>query len=127
MLGFRYRIAESELGHLLAQAGFTNITLRSIKVPIGTWPRVYFLSQRCNKITLTSCLLQSKTLRLCGMYMKANITNYAGALAMKPLRKLGMSLEEAQAFAARAVEDMDRPGAHPYLEFQFWLGQKPVG
>jgi len=40
LIGFQYRIAESEMGRLLARAGYTNITIRSIKVPIGTWPRV---------------------------------------------------------------------------------------
>ncbi len=30
----------NELGPLLEKAGYANVTLKTIKVPIGTWPRV---------------------------------------------------------------------------------------
>ena len=37
--GMNFHIA-NDLGPLLEEAGYTNLTLKTIKVPIGTWPKV---------------------------------------------------------------------------------------
>ncbi len=142
-LGFRYRVANSELRSLLEEAGFVDIISKTFKVPIGTWPKVslYYFLDPLPLFGRTRPLLgivgeydsrdiadhssQNKILRLCGLYMKESVAKFIDALASKPLLSLGMEPEEVEALASRALQEIDTSGAHPYLEFRFWMGRKP--
>ncbi|KAH8896810.1 S-adenosyl-L-methionine-dependent methyltransferase [Thozetella sp. PMI_491] len=103
--GAKFRIG-NDLGPLMMEAGYTNVTLKTIKVPIGTWPK-------------------DKTLRLCGMYMARNLSDLLGVMASKPLLALGMSKAEAEVLAAKARQDMKNPAFHAYINYRIWTGQKP--
>ncbi len=71
-------------------------------------------------------VLQDKTLRLCGKYMRFILSDLLNAMAAKPLLALGMSRDEAIVFAAQARRDMDRPSVHAYLNYRIWTAQKTL-
>jgi hypothetical protein len=41
--GMKYFLTANNLGQYLEDAGFANIRLKTIKIPVGTWPKVRVL------------------------------------------------------------------------------------
>ncbi|KAH8883566.1 S-adenosyl-L-methionine-dependent methyltransferase [Thozetella sp. PMI_491] len=103
--GLKNYLVPKDLRSYLEEAGFVNIQLKSIKAPIGTWPK-------------------DKRLRLCGMYMRQNMYDFLNIMAAKPLLSV-MSKEEAQLLAAQARKNINDPGHHAYFNYLFWTAQKP--
>ena len=58
--------------------------------------------------------------------MKENVLRFIEALASKPLLGLGLEPDEAEELTSRAIRCTTTPGAHPYLEYRFWMGRKPL-
>ncbi|KAI9152037.1 S-adenosyl-L-methionine-dependent methyltransferase [Paramyrothecium foliicola] len=97
----------STLGELLTKAGFTRVQCRTVKVPVGTWPK-------------------DPILRLVGQYMLTVMSDLMGAFGAKPFRALGMEPAEIEVFLAEARKDMKDTKQHAFLEFKLWRGQKPL-
>ena len=128
--GMKFRIG-NDIGELLEAAGWTNVTKRVIKTPIGTWPKVSNHENADAHVSVGSEMtpyadpLQDKTLRLCGMYMQTILNNLIGALSAKPLRMLGWSDFEVELLAANSRKDLKNNDMHAYLNYLFWTAQKP--
>ncbi|KAM0321053.1 hypothetical protein ACHAPQ_009755 [Fusarium lateritium] len=101
--GMKFRAGEN-LREPLEKAGFTNVSCKVLKVPIGTWAK-------------------DKKLRLIGLYLKTAVSDMFGAMAAKPLRKI-LSPEEIEVFLAHARKDLDNVKIHSYEKYYFWMGQK---
>ncbi|CCT75453.1 related to TAM domain methyltransferase [Fusarium fujikuroi IMI 58289] len=101
--GMKFRAGEN-LREPLEKAGFTNVSCKVLKVPIGTWAK-------------------DKKLRLIGLYLKTAVSDMFGAMAAKPLRKI-LEPEEIEVFLADARKDLDNVNIHSYEKYYFWMGQK---
>ncbi len=126
---FKYFYVANELAPLLHQAGFMNISLKTIKTPLGTWPRVRppeTLSLPVTPEPEVDPLAQEKRLRLCGMYMQGNVADFMAAMAAKPFLRL-LSAQEAEALVKEATEELNNPAQHSYMNYKFWWAQKPEG
>lgn len=95
------------VGQYLEQAGFTTVTRKVYKVPVGIWPA-------------------NKTLRLVGMYMRQVTEDFLDAAAAKPFRTLGMTDDEISEFMARVLEALYDRSVHSYGMYHVWIAQKPV-
>ncbi len=131
---FKYFYIANELAPFLHQAGFTNVAVKNIKTPLGTWPRVRPPALRpVASPSLTPSAepkvdpgAQEKRLRLCGMYMQSNATDFMAAMAAKPFLRL-LSEQEAEALVREATEELNDPAQHSYMNYKFWWAQKPEG
>ncbi|KAK4234259.1 S-adenosyl-L-methionine-dependent methyltransferase [Achaetomium macrosporum] len=103
--GNNFRIG-NEMDKHLEKAGFTNISVRKLKVPIGPWPK-------------------DKRLRLIGMYFQNILGDLLGAIGARPFQVLGMDPVEIQVFLAGVRKDIKNTNYHSYLEYLFWTAQKP--
>ncbi|KAG4292231.1 hypothetical protein FPRO06_13484 [Fusarium proliferatum] len=101
--GMKFRAGEN-LREPLEKAGFTNVSCKVLKVPIGTWAK-------------------DKKLRLIGLYLKTAVSDMFGAMAAKPLRKI-LEPEEIEVFLADARKDLNNVNIHSYEKYYFWMGQK---
>ncbi|KAF5552072.1 TAM domain-containing protein [Fusarium phyllophilum] len=101
--GMKFRAGEN-LREPLEKAGFTNVSCKVLKVPIGTWAK-------------------DKKLRLIGLYLKTAVSDMFGAMAAKPLRKI-LGPEEIEVFLADARKDLNNVNIHSYEKYYFWMGQK---
>ncbi|RKK73653.1 hypothetical protein BFJ69_g9095 [Fusarium oxysporum] len=101
--GMKFRAGEN-LREPLEKAGFTNVSCKVLKVPIGTWAK-------------------DKKLRLIGLYLKTAVNDMFGAMAAKPLRKI-LEPEEIEVFLADARKDLNNVNIHSYEKYYFWMGQK---
>ncbi|CAJ0546853.1 Ff.00g014800.m01.CDS01 [Fusarium sp. VM40] len=101
--GMKFRAGEN-LREPLEKAGFTNVSCKVLKVPIGTWAK-------------------DKKLRLVGLYLKTAVSDMFGAMAAKPLRKI-LGPEEIEVFLAHARKDLENVKIHSYEKYYFWMGQK---
>ncbi|KAF5989750.1 TAM domain-containing protein [Fusarium bulbicola] len=101
--GMKFRAGEN-LREPLEKAGFTNVSCKVLKVPIGTWAK-------------------DKKLRLIGLYLKTAVSDMFGAMAAKPLRKV-LEPEEIEIFLADARKDLNNVNIHSYEKYYFWMGQK---
>ncbi|KAM5386304.1 hypothetical protein ACJA88_002454 [Fusarium oxysporum] len=101
--GMKFRAGEN-LREPLEKAGFTNVSCKVLKVPIGTWAK-------------------DKKLRLIGLYLKTAVNDMFGAMAAKPLRKI-LGPEEIEVFLADARKDLNNVNIHSYEKYYFWMGQK---
>ncbi|KAK5652390.1 hypothetical protein OQA88_10582 [Cercophora sp. LCS_1] len=105
-MGFRYWYsAEGQLGTMVEETGFQEVRCKTVKVPIGSWAK-------------------NKTLRLCGMYMRVSLIHFIRAMAARPLLVLGTP-DEVEEIANKAIEELDKPGLRAFIEWRFWMGQKP--
>ncbi|KPM45556.1 hypothetical protein AK830_g945 [Neonectria ditissima] len=102
--GMKFRAGEN-LREPLEKAGFTNITCKILKVPIGTWAK-------------------DKKLRLIGLYCRTAVGDMFGAMAAKPLRKI-LDPVDIELFLAAARKDLHDGSKHSYEKYYFWMGQKP--
>ncbi|KAG4261197.1 hypothetical protein FPRO04_08188 [Fusarium proliferatum] len=91
--GMKFRAGEN-LREPLEKAGFTNVSCKVLKVPIGTWAK-------------------DKKLRLIGLYLKTAVSDMFGAMAAKPLRKI-LEPEEIEVFLANARKDLNNVNIHSY-------------
>ncbi|KAK3319717.1 S-adenosyl-L-methionine-dependent methyltransferase [Cercophora scortea] len=103
--GCDFRVADKLEGRL-AQAGFTNISCRRFKVPMGTWPK-------------------DKRLRLVGLYFRTVFASLIDAMAAKPFAALNLPAQEINDIVAAASEDISNNKYHSYYEYLFWTAQKP--
>lgn len=99
--------AGNKLQEPLEKAGFTNITCKKLKVPIGPWAK-------------------DKTLRLIGMYFRLILGDLLGAMGARPFRALGLSEAEIEVFLAGVRKDLKSASAHSYFNYLFWTAQKPT-
>ncbi|KAM0342587.1 hypothetical protein ACHAPU_009442 [Fusarium lateritium] len=118
--GMKFRAGEN-LREPLEKAGFTNVSCKVLKVPIGTWAKVNTTSREVSRL---ADVLQDKTLRLVGLYLKTAVNDMFGAMAAKPLRKI-LEPEEIDVFLADARKDLNDVKIHSYEKYYFWMGQKP--
>jgi ubiquinone/menaquinone biosynthesis C-methylase UbiE len=102
--GNDFRIASDLEGRLNA-AGFKNISVRKLKVPIGTWPK-------------------DKRLRLIGLYFQAILEALFAAIGARPLLAIGMEQIEIEVFLAGVRKDLKNTNFHSYMEYIFWTAQK---
>ncbi|EFX03220.1 hypothetical protein CMQ_3149 [Grosmannia clavigera kw1407] len=96
-----------QVGQLVEEAGFVNLTRKVYKVPVGIWPA-------------------NRTLRLVGMYMRQVTEDFLDAVAAKPFRTLGMTEEEISAFMSSVLEALYDRSVHSYNCYYIWVAQKPV-
>ncbi|KAF5586463.1 mRNA 3 end-processing YTH1 [Fusarium pseudocircinatum] len=94
--GMKFRAGEN-LREPLEKAGFTNVSCKVLKVPIGTWAK-------------------DKKLRLIGLYLKTAVSDMFGAMAAKPLRKI-LGPEEIEVFLADARKDLNNVNIHSYENY----------
>ena len=91
---------------LIEDAGFQDVTLTVKKVPIGPWPK-------------------EPTLRVAGLYCREAILDLIPAMTGKLFLALGMSQVEAEVIGAQARSALKDMSRHRYLNFYFWVAQKP--
>lgn len=92
----------------LKDAGFSNVTERVFKVPIGTWPK-------------------NETLATVGLYNQAMCTDGLQGNSMKTFTKgLGWTAEEVEVFLIAVRASLKDRSVHSYLTFHVCYGQKPV-
>ncbi|KAK0649746.1 S-adenosyl-L-methionine-dependent methyltransferase [Cercophora newfieldiana] len=103
--GNDFRIA-NDLEPRLAAAGFTKISVKKLKVPIGTWPK-------------------DKKLRLIGLYFISILEALFRAIGGRPLIAAGMDPVEIEVFLAGVRKDLKNTNYHSYMEYIFWTAQKP--
>jgi hypothetical protein len=98
----------SKIQEKVSDAGFINVTERTLKLPIGPWPR-------------------HQLLRKVGSYYLAVILDGLQAIAMRPLTKgLGWSPEAVEIFLSRVRESLKDRTIHSYMKLYVIYGQKPL-
>lgn len=99
----------SSLDAALAAAGFEDVSVRQIKVPIGAWPKDAFL-------------------RNLGLCWQANIAEGLQGITLRPLgRGLGWETERIEVFLAEVRRALADRTVHAYMNLFVFCGQKPVG
>ncbi|KAK3332960.1 S-adenosyl-L-methionine-dependent methyltransferase [Cercophora scortea] len=96
-----------KLGCMLEEAGFVNVSCKTFKVPIGTWPK------------------QPK-LRTVGTYMQLAIDLAIPALCRAPGLTSQWTDEETAVYIAKCKQALEDDSVHSYMIFYFWQGQKPL-
>lgn len=91
---------------LLETAGFTNVTRKKFKVPIGPWAA------------------EESSERL-GLQQKEAMLDFIGTLAARPFRALGLSTQEAELKLLSARQALNDQTVHRYLVYYFYYAQKP--
>ncbi|KAF9634817.1 S-adenosyl-L-methionine-dependent methyltransferase [Lasiodiplodia theobromae] len=99
----------SSLDAALAAAGFEDVSVRQIKVPIGAWPKDAFL-------------------RNLGLCWQANIAEGLQGITLRPLgRGLGWETERIEVFLAEVRRALADRAVHAYMNLFVFCGRKPVG
>ncbi|KAF5021393.1 hypothetical protein F66182_6582 [Fusarium sp. NRRL 66182] len=96
---------KQDLQQALRSAGFRRVQVVSKKVPISSWP-------------------QDPEMKDLGTLMEANIFEYIGALAAKPLIALGIPEDGRKEMVSRACKSLRNGKAHRYMNCRFVFGQK---
>ncbi|KAJ4271361.1 hypothetical protein NW762_000063 [Fusarium torreyae] len=96
---------KQDIRNSLRSAGFIRVQMVSKKVPISSWPR-------------------DEAMKDIGTLMEANILEYIGALAAKPLVALGIPEGERKDMVSRACKSLKYGKAHRYMNCRFVFGQK---
>ncbi|KAL2129642.1 hypothetical protein VTI74DRAFT_7499 [Chaetomium olivicolor] len=106
--GRTFRIYEDEIQRKgMEEAGFTDIVIKEIKVPLGTWPR------------------DEKQKQL-GQFAHATITgDLEGYLLYMCSNVLGWTPVEVQVFCAHIRHQLRQPGLNPYVVRRIAYGRKP--
>ena len=68
---------------------------------------------------------QDKRLRLIGKYLEIILSALVNAMGARAFSVLGMSPEEIEAFLQVVQTDIKDIRYHSYMEYIFWMGQKP--
>ncbi|KAF4341651.1 phosphoethanolamine n-methyltransferase 3 [Fusarium beomiforme] len=98
---------DDKMQQSIADAGFTNVAGRRIKVPIGTWPK-------------------DKTLKQWGAWNRHFLLQGLEGFSIRGLTEmLGWKYEDAQLFLADMRKEITDPALHTYLEVTVFYGQKP--
>lgn len=98
----------SSLDAALAAAGFEDVSVRQIKVPIGAWPRDAFL-------------------RNLGLCWQVNIAEGLQGITLRPLgRGLGWETERIEVFLAEVRRSLADRAVHAYMNLFVFCGRKPV-
>lgn len=100
-----HRFGVQDIKDSLDRAGFVNVRLHTIKVPIGPWAR-------------------DKRLKSAGAMMKAVVSESLGAFAAKPFNALGIPPQERKDFIVGVKESLDDKRIHRYVKLSFCYGQK---
>ncbi|KAH7061285.1 S-adenosyl-L-methionine-dependent methyltransferase [Macrophomina phaseolina] len=96
-----------KLRGLMEEAGYTNITEKVYKLPIGMWP-------------------QDKRLKQIGALMMVNYMEALEAMTFAMFTSvLGWSIEEVQVFLVGVRDDLRKKDVHAYFHYYFVYGQKP--
>lgn len=90
----------------LERAGFTNIHLKKLKVPLGPWAK-------------------DKTLRLIGNYCKSAVLDVLPTVLIRPIDELGLTPVAKQVWAAKVRQSLEDASIHRHFHFYFWYAQKP--
>ncbi|KAK5661869.1 hypothetical protein OQA88_9977 [Cercophora sp. LCS_1] len=98
--------AGNKLEKTLGDAGFVNVSVKKLKVPVGPWAK-------------------DKRLRLIGLYFQKILEGLVAAIGARPLAALGMTPEEIETLLAAVRRDLKNTGYHTYFEYLFWTAQKP--
>ncbi|KEZ44961.1 hypothetical protein SAPIO_CDS2338 [Scedosporium apiospermum] len=92
---------------LIREAGFTNIQHRTLKIPIGTWPK-------------------DRTLKHWGAWNRQFLLQAIEGLSIRGLTEiLGWTFEEAQLYLVQIRADITDPKIHSYIEMIVVDGQRP--
>ena len=89
----------------MEKAGFVNVRLMEVAIPIGTWPED----------------LHQKYI---GTVMKALFSESLDAYAAKPFEAIGVSSEERKRLIAWVTKSLEDTRIHRYLNLRFCFGQK---
>jgi SAM-dependent methyltransferase len=92
---------------MVGGAGFVNIEHKMFKVPIGPWPR-------------------DPGLKKVGVYNKAIVLDFFGAIMAPFTRGLGWTTEQVETFLVEVRKSIHDPGIHAYYSFHTVFGQKPL-
>ncbi|ERS96833.1 hypothetical protein HMPREF1624_07042 [Sporothrix schenckii ATCC 58251] len=92
----------------LQRAGFTNIHLKKLKVPLGPWAK-------------------DKTLRLIGNYCKTAVLDVLPTVLARPMDELDLTPVAKQVWAAKVRQSLEDTSIHRHFHFYFWYAQKPCG
>ncbi|KAJ2895436.1 S-adenosyl-L-methionine-dependent methyltransferase [Zalerion maritima] len=91
----------------LRDAGFTNITTKVFKVPLGVWPK-------------------DRTLKTIGMYQRHAMVDGLNAITMGPFtRGLKWKPEEVEVFLVEVRRTIEDPKVHSYFPFHVVYAQRP--
>lgn len=90
----------------LERAGFKNIQLKKLKVPLGPWAK-------------------DKTLRLIGNYCKTAVLDVLPTVLARPIDELGLTPVEKTVWAAKVRQSLEDSSIHRHFHFYFWYAQKP--
>ncbi|EXL78252.1 hypothetical protein FOPG_07427 [Fusarium oxysporum f. sp. conglutinans race 2 54008] len=98
---------DDKMQQSISDAGFTNVSGRRIKVPIGTWPK-------------------DKILKQWGAWNRHFLLQGLEGFSIRGLTEmLGWKYEDAQLFLAAMRKELTNPALHAYLEVTVFYGQKP--
>jgi len=91
----------------LAEAGFQGVEDRTVKVPIGTWPR-------------------DPTLKMVGLYNRTVTLGVLNATKAPLTRGLGWTPEQVEVFMVGVRRDLMKTSIHSYFTLHLTYGQKPL-
>lgn len=100
-----HRYGAQDMKDALERAGFVNVRLHTIKVPIGPWAR-------------------DKRLKSVGGMMKVAVSESLGAFTAKPFNALDIPLRERKDLTVEVKESLEDKRIHRYVKFCFCYGQK---
>merc|ERR1712000_243866 len=95
----------TDIKDVLEAAGFENVQVVSIKVPVGTWAR-------------------EPKLKSSGLVMKAMLDDVLEGFAAKPFAALGILGDERDQLLSAARASMKDPRPHRYMVTRFCYGKK---
>ena len=98
----------SKIQEKVIDAGFINGAERTLKLPIGPWPR-------------------HELLRKVGSHYLAVIRDGLQAIALRPLTKgLGWSPEAVEIYLSQVRQSLNDRSIHSYMKLYVIYGQKPL-
>jgi hypothetical protein len=104
--GMEFRLT-NHLDGPLREAGFINVQCKTMRIPVGIWAK-------------------HKTLRLAGYLLSVALSDFFTAMAARSLPGLGLSKGALDARVKQAKEELDDRDKHGYVNYHFWMAQKPA-
>ena len=95
----------SSITDSLIRAGYANVQLEKMKIPIGMWPA-------------------DRKMKTIGLMMRAAFLEAVHGLAAKPLAAMEIEPEERDEWIEKVRIGLDDNSIHRYLMYCVWTGQK---
>jgi hypothetical protein len=106
-MGLTGRCYPETMKQQMEEAGFINVQIVPIKVPIGPWPK-------------------DRQLRQSGQFFLVGVLQGVSGLSMRVFTQmLGWSVEEMEALLVDVRKEWSTKGIHSYVPYFMVFGQKP--